>query len=117
MSENKQHISLIAKDLAIGYSLDQSICGGINFKIKHGTMVGLIGKNGTGKSTLLKTLMGQQSSMNGEIWIGDLNTEKLSFQEMARQIAVVLTDRPTVPNMKVTELVETGRIPHSGYFG
>ncbi len=117
MSENKKHITLTVRDLAIGYSIDQSLCGGINFEISHGTMVGLIGKNGTGKSTLLKTLMGQQNSMNGAIWIGDLNTEKLSFQEMAKQIAVVLTDRPSVVNMKVKELVETGRIPHSGYFG
>ena len=117
MSNTLKNTSLLVKELAIGYSLDQTICGGINFKIKHGTIFGLIGKNGTGKSTLLKTLMGQQEAMHCEVWIGDLHLSTLNFHDLAKQIAVVLTDRPSVVNMKVRELVETGRIPHSGFFG
>jgi ABC-type cobalamin/Fe3+-siderophores transport system ATPase subunit len=73
-------------------------------------MVCLIGPNGSGKSTLLRTLAGLQKSLSGKALLDGKNLTKLSQQEKAMQIALVLTDRVEVENASVTTLFRLGVI-------
>ena len=107
-------------DLAIGYrSKDNEhlVASGINATIHGGEMTCLLGRNGIGKSTLLRTLAAFQPALGGEIVIGEQVLSALSDKEVSRTIGVVLTEKPDVRNMTVSELVELGRSPYTGFWG
>lgn len=77
----------------------------------------LLGPNGAGKSTLLKTLAAFIPPLYGEITIGDRPLRDYSEGKLARTIGVVLTERPSLNNMTVRELVSLGRSPYTGFWG
>ena len=107
-------------DLAIGYrSKDNEhlVASGINATIHGGEMTCLLGRNGIGKSTLLRTLAAFQPALGGEIVIGEQVLSALSDKEVSRTIGVVLTEKPDVRNKTVSELVELGRSPYTGFWG
>ena len=80
-------------------------------------MVAVIGINGVGKSTLLRSLSGVQDILNGEISIDGLPLRKLSSQQLAEQISVVLTEQPISKNLSVFELIALGRQPYTNWIG
>ncbi|APX71076.1 ABC-F family ATP-binding cassette domain-containing protein [Companilactobacillus allii] len=61
---------LLIKDAAIGYDADQIMSEPINLDVKKGERVGIIGPNGIGKSTLLKSILGQIPMIKGEFQFG-----------------------------------------------
>ena len=111
-------------DLGIGYRVKGSeklIAGGINAEIHDGELTCLLGRNGIGKSTLLRTLCGFQPPLYGRVeFIPLLTSSKRGRDEGAewsKMISVVLTEKPDVRGMTVRELVELGRSPHTGFWG
>ncbi len=109
-----------ANDLSIGYrnkSGDTCIASAIDLEIEEGELVGLIGVNGVGKSTLLRSLSGVQPYLNGEVSILNKNLHKLSSEELARTISVVLTEQPISKNLSVSELIALGRQPYTNWIG
>lgn len=60
---------LSLRDVAISYG-DKTVCGPVRFEIKQGERLWLCGKNGSGKSSLLKLLMGQNIPYTGEVQLG-----------------------------------------------
>ncbi|MFT7071360.1 ABC transporter ATP-binding protein [Patiriisocius sp. Uisw_017] len=111
---------LKAKNLSIGYrnkKNDSIIAAGISFEISSGSLVGLVGGNGIGKSTLLRTLLGMQPSLQGEISIYNKSLESHSPIVLATQVSVVLTETPASKNLTVEELVSLGRHPHTNWVG
>ena len=102
--------------LTIGYKSKnnkKNVAGPITASIRSGELTSLLGQNGIGKSTLLRTLSAFQPPLGGEIVVGN---QKLSERENG-WCAVVLTERPDPPNMTARELVELGRSPHTGFWG
>lgn len=89
----------------------------INATLEKGELVSLLGPNGAGKSTLLKTLCGFLPPLKGEIRIEGKGIEYYKREELARIIAVVLTERPAVISMTVEEMVAIGRSPYTGIRG
>jgi iron complex transport system ATP-binding protein len=83
---------------------------------EEGMMVGIIGKNGLGKSTLLRTIAGLQEKLSGEILINGTRAENTSKQELAKSIAVVLTEKVGGFNLTVSDLVSLGRVPYTNAF-
>lgn len=77
----------------------------------------LIGANGIGKSTLMRTLAAFQPKISGEIYVQGRKIETYTDKELARLISVVLTERCDIQNMTVEELAGLGRSPYTGYFG
>lgn len=75
----------------------------------------LLGRNGQGKSTLLRTLAGFIPAISGEARLDDRPVRAWPPAERARKVAVVLTDRPQVGALRVRELVEMGRQPYTGW--
>jgi iron complex transport system ATP-binding protein len=110
---------LCINNLAIGYKSkkkNQLIAEGLNATLHSGELTCLIGSNGIGKSTLLRTLAGFQKPIAGEILISGKSITDYSAQELAQKISVVLTEKVT-GELTVTELVGMGRSPYTGFFG
>lgn len=102
-------------DLSIGHT--KPIVSGINLTLMPATFVCLTGRNGTGKSTLLKTLAGLIPPLHGQILIDDIDLTTLSPIELAQQIGLVLTQMPDLPNTTLRELVAYGRLPYASWLG
>ncbi len=120
MKKNIKNIVLEVKELAIGYSTKKKnlvISEGINFSIKQGELVGLVGTNGVGKSTLLRTLAGMQPLLEGSISINGKTLIDISTSELASYLSVVLTETPASQNLSVLELVSLGRHPYTNWIG
>lgn len=89
----------------------------INVALKRGQVVCLLGPNGSGKSTLIRTLTGLHAPLGGSIDLYGENLSHFSVKEIAKKIGTVLTDRITVGNLSVYEMVAFGRSPYTGWFG
>ena len=118
--------TIILKNLSIGYRVKTGthrVAEGINAAIQQGELTCLLGANGVGKSTLLRTLSAFQPALDGEIMVcNSLTTHLLpltsfSDKELSRTIGVVLTEKPDIRNMSVRELVALGRSPYTGFWG
>ena len=101
------------KNLAIGY--DFPLIEDINLHLTKGELVALIGKNGVGKSTLLKTISGFMPSVSGKLEINDIPITKYSKAEFARKVSIVTTERLQIANYKVVDLIAFGRFPYSSW--
>lgn len=84
----------------------------VSFTLNSSELICLLGANGKGKSTLLKTIMGILPSISGEILLKGKVLDSISAEEKAKEMAVVLTDSLRDVNMKVQDLVTTGRYPY-----
>ena len=107
---------LTVNQLSIGYG-SKTLLAGLNLQLQQGELVCLIGRNGSGKSTLIRTLAMLQAAQSGEILIDGKSIKKLSAQQRARLVSVVLTERTDTGMMRVGELVALGRYPHTDLFG
>jgi iron complex transport system ATP-binding protein len=113
--------SLTTVDLAIGYRgsgpAPVVLADGLRLRVDAGEVVCLLGANGAGKSTLLRTLAGMQRPVAGSVSIGDADLHRLRPRELARQLALVLTDRVAVGVLSAYALVALGRHPHTNWAG
>lgn len=112
--------ALATKHLRVGYrqgKTETEVQTDLNLYLNREELVCLIGPNGTGKSTLLRTLAGLQKKLNGEIFIENKPLAQYTRKEIARQIALVLTDKVQVENGRVYDIVALGQIPYSHWLG
>lgn len=117
MTKNKNNI-LSTENLAIGYAQKKQqkvIASGINFAIKKGTLNAVIGKNGIGKSTLLRTLSKVQKPLEGTLFINKKNSNAYQHLELAKTISLVLTERVPESQLTVFELIALGRQPYTNW--
>ncbi len=106
---------LQAKDLSIGYEQNRPLIANINFVCRPSELIVLLGVNGIGKSTLLKTLAGLIEPVSGHIYIDDKDIFKLSPSYRAQLISGVFTGRDFDPFITVRELVTLGRYPYTNW--
>ena len=112
--------TIILKGLSIGYRTKNGVrmvAEGIDAAIRSGELTCLLGANGVGKSTLLRTLSAFQPKLDGEILIAGKEIEAYTDKELSQTIGVVLTEKPDIRNMTVRELVALGRSPYTGFWG
>ena len=106
--------------LTIGYHSKngcKTVAERITAVIRPGELTCLIGPNGVGKSTLLRTLSAFQPPLSGEISINGQTLKSLTDRQLSRLIGIVLTSKPDIQNMSVYELVSLGRSPYTGFWG
>ncbi|MCD6521146.1 ABC transporter ATP-binding protein [Candidatus Calescamantes bacterium] len=101
---------LEVKKLVCGY--DNFLLKDISFKVNSSELVGIIGPNGSGKTTLIKAITKLVKPKEGEIIYRGKDITKLSFKELAKEIAVVSQDAQFPDMVKVKDFVLLGRIPH-----
>lgn len=104
------------KDLTIGYD-NKAVQTRLNLSTDTGELICLVGTNGTGKSTLLRTIAGLQPALSGAITLNHKQITEMSGYERATQLSLVLTDKISVENLSVYELVTMGRFPYTGWSG
>lgn len=104
-----------AEKLCAGYTYP--VLKDVSFSVRGGEIAAVIGPNGGGKSTLIKTLAGGIKRLGGKIYICSTDADKIKPREKAKIISVLLTERIGGEKMTCREVVETGRYPYTGYFG
>ena len=104
------------KNLTTGYG-EHIVARSINSIIPEGNLISLLGPNGVGKSTLLRTLCAFQPAISGDIIINGTSLQELTQAQLSRIISVVLTERLDVRAMTVHNLVSLGRSPYTGFWG
>lgn len=113
---NSSEVVIRTRALAVGYTTKQ-VLDGIDLEVSRGTVTVIIGANGTGKSTLLRTLSATQPALSGSIEIEGRDPHRMSHRELARTLSIVYTDRAMSGGLTVSELVGMGRHPYTGFFG
>ncbi|WP_281847161.1 ABC transporter ATP-binding protein [Olleya namhaensis] len=120
MPEHIKHTILKTENLTIGYASkkeDTIVASNITIALNKGELVGLVGGNGIGKSTLLKTLTKVQSPINGAVFINEKQLKTYSNLELAKTLSLVLTEPIAAKNLTVFELVALGRQPYTNWVG
>lgn len=107
---------LQAQNLTIGHR-GKALAQGLQMQLYPGQLVCLLGLNGAGKTTLLKTLSGLLPPLGGKVELMGRCLSAQSAPQRARNLALVLTERPRAPLFPVEELVGLGRQPHTGARG
>ena len=139
--------TILIKNLDIGYTTKhgvKTVAKGINGTLHSGELTCLLGANGVGKSTLLRTLSAFQPKISGEVLftvyslqftddysdgseglaskssertVNKKDVSSFTDKELSKLIGVVLTEKPDIRNMTVRELVALGRSPYTGFWG
>ncbi|MFZ4827070.1 MAG: ABC transporter ATP-binding protein [Phototrophicaceae bacterium] len=112
---------LTTHDLTVGYRTRNQtitpIASHLNLALHQGEMVCLMGANGVGKSTLMRTLATMQKPIHGKITLDGQDVSKLPAPALATRLSVVFTDRPELGLMNGYALVALGRHPHTDWTG
>ena len=112
-----QNVLLECRDLLVGYSSAlETMKNPFDFALTSGTVVALMGENGCGKSSLLKTFAGLLSPVAGEVSLEGKTLVNWAPRERAQAISLVRMSSAVPPRMSVSEFVRLGRSPYSGIF-
>ncbi|MEN8201472.1 MAG: ABC transporter ATP-binding protein [Bacteroidota bacterium] len=117
MSENRSTNIISLRDLAIGHVKNQPLLRDINLTVRTGEMVALIGRNGTGKSTLLKSMIGLLPLISGSCFLDGAGLETYDLRLRARKLSYVSSHFSHLPSISVREVVSLGRMPFTGFTG
>ncbi len=112
--------ALATYDLAVGYRTRRqrrAVLERVNLSVSAGELVCLLGPNGIGKSTLLRTLARMQPALWGRVELDGIDLRSIDQLALARRLGVVLTERVFVEALPVRRVVELGRYPYSNWFG
>ncbi len=115
---NKKILS--TSNLSIGYLSKKEqivIAENLNLNLQEGKLISLIGANGIGKSTLLRTLTGIQKQLSGTVFLNEKDITKYEPIDLAQNLSLVLTDKLPPSNLTVFELVALGRQPYTNWIG
>lgn len=108
------------RDLYIGYSDDDNrriVAHTLNAALPGGVLTCLIGANGVGKSTLMRTMAAFQPPLKGEVYVGGKSIGEYTSRELSERIGVVLTEKSMPADLTVEEVVGMGRVPYTNFWG
>jgi iron complex transport system ATP-binding protein len=112
---------LLTEDLSIGYPLPKGstriVARELSLSLYPGEIASIIGPNGVGKSTLIRTIAGLQAPLGGKVHVVDREIGEYSVRELARCISVVLTEQIHVGMLTAASLVSLGRYAFTDWTG
>ncbi len=108
---NPNSVIVESKNLSIGYG-SKVIYSNLNLNLEKGEVICLLGQNGVGKSTLLRTLSGLIEPLAGEISIDGKLLSLFSKSELAKIISIVTTEKLSAAGLTVLDILMAGRYPH-----
>jgi len=117
---SQQNYTIQTQALSIGYktkSETKVIAQDINLALSKGKLIALVGENGVGKSTLLKTLTGIIPPLQGEINLLNKPLQSYKPLALAKELSIVLTDKLPPSNLTVYEIIALGRQPYTNWLG
>ncbi|MDO4966017.1 MAG: ABC transporter ATP-binding protein [Lachnospiraceae bacterium] len=106
---------IMTKSLAVGY--DKAVIKDINIEVKAGEIASLIGPNGVGKTTFIKTVSGIIKPISGKVFLDGNDLENINLNDRAKYIASVLTEKSFADIISCREMVSMGRYPFTGRLG
>lgn len=116
MNQNVLH----TENLSIGYktkSETNTIIQNCDIQLQKGKLVALVGANGIGKSTLLKTITGIIPTIEGTIFLNNKKIQSFIPKDLAQELSIVLTESLPPSNLTVYEIVALGRQPYTNWLG
>jgi iron complex transport system ATP-binding protein len=111
---------LSVESLEIGYVSGKKknvLLPPLNASACEGELIAIIGRNGIGKSTLLRTLAGIQQNLGGDVYYYGKNIKDYSRSVLALKVGYISTEAVRVANMSVYDLVSIGRFPYTNWMG
>ena len=118
MSSNKTILS--TSNLSIGYQSKKEkniIAENLNLTFEEGKLISLVGGNGIGKSTLLRTITGIQKALAGTVMLKEKEIINYESLALAQNLSLVLTEKLPPSNLSVFELIALGRQPYTNWLG
>lgn len=109
-------IDLSFNDLTVGYGR-RVLLDRVSASIEAGSLVALLGRNGTGKSTLLRAVAGLERPLSGEIRLCGRPVQELAAHELAQTVSFVTTEKIRIANLTCREVVGLGRAPYTDWLG
>ena len=117
MAEEKNlKFTLQTQNLCAGYG-SVEVVKNVNIEIKKGEIVTLIGPNGEGKSTVLKTITRQIKALGGKVYFSGEEADFLGAKKISKTLSMVMTQRVRSGSMTCRDVVASGRYPYTGYLG
>ncbi|MDG3581530.1 ABC transporter ATP-binding protein [Galbibacter sp. CMA-7] len=120
MNLNHKHTVLNINNLEIGFfsgKRPHAVARNIHFDLNLGELSAVVGANGIGKSTLLRTLARVQPALSGDITLKNEPLHTYTGIQLATEISVVLTEHIPAKNLTVIELIALGRQPYTNWVG
>jgi len=111
---------LHTENLAIGYPTkngSKTLFDSITIELKAGKLIALVGENGIGKSTLLKTISGLLKPISGTVFVNNKNINTYKSIELAQEMSLVLTEKLPPSNLTIYEIIALGRQPYTNWLG
>lgn len=115
-----ENYTITTQALDIGYHTKgktNTIAANLNLQLVSGQLISLVGANGVGKSTLLRTLTGIQKPLQGVVFLNDKNIHDIQATDLAQELSLVLTEKLPPNNLTVYELIALGRQPYTNWLG
>lgn len=103
-------------DLAVGYGC-RVLLEGVSAALGGGRLVALLGRNGTGKSTLLRAVAGLEAPLAGEIRLCGRSVRTMPARELARRVSFVTTEKIRIADLAARDVVGLGRAPYTDWLG
>ncbi|MDE6729597.1 MAG: ABC transporter ATP-binding protein, partial [Oscillospiraceae bacterium] len=116
LNQNSNQIKLQAQQVNFGYG-KKIILENLSFALHAGEILTLIGANGAGKSTILKTIARQLRPVAGVIYLNQQDLQNIPEKALARELSVFLTQRIDPELMTCEDVVASGRYPYTGRLG
>ncbi len=104
------------ENVRAGYG-SKIVINNASIDIRKNEIISLIGPNGGGKSTLLKSISGQIHLLGGDVYIGENSIKTISLKKLARKMSIVTTERVNPEQMSAFDIVLSGRLPFTDGFG
>lgn len=104
------------EQMSVGY-LGEPLIRDIEIELHRGEILTLIGPNGVGKSTILKSITRQLALLGGAVYLDNRELARMSGAELSRKMAVVFTEKLKTEMMTCEDVAATGRYPYTGHFG
>lgn len=104
------------ENLTLAYG-SRTLIGPVTAEVPAGALTALVGRNGTGKSTLLRAITGLGEISGGRILIGGRPAANLTPAEAATTVSLVTTDKVRIANLRCRDVVALGRAPYTNWIG
>ncbi len=105
-----------AENISVGYG-KVTVAENVTFSVRSGEILTLIGSNGAGKSTILKSIAAQLPLLSGNAYIDKKKISSMKERELSRKLSLVMTERIDAERMTCEDVVATGRYPYTGRLG
>ncbi|MBR5573593.1 MAG: ABC transporter ATP-binding protein [Paludibacteraceae bacterium] len=105
------------QNISLGYDTKHLLLDNVSTTFTCGTTTALIGRNGTGKSTLMRAIIGSEPLKHGSIFINNADIQQINPQQLSQLVAFVTTERIRIANLSCRDVVALGRAPYTNWIG